>query len=208
MGLLSPAMSFDIGISFHTYPCSDEKGQFEELNRPGRIVSEPTIMLTGIDEGISVKVSTTLEGPESPKLILESILKVFPDFKMEKELEEPIFGNPISDTWKSDGLSMNNFLKMIHQQAILDTALDVMSMNLTGQRTHFEILRQASIAGKIAFNINSSQPLGGTITIELTGNNIEHWLEAATWHNGRDTIPKRVNDDRSFDDNGEPTNWI
>ena len=54
-------------------------------------------------------------------------------------------------------LSMNNFLKMIHQQAILDTALDVMSMNLTGQRTHFEILRQASIAGKIAFNINSSQ---------------------------------------------------
>mgnify|MGYP001430338564 CR=1 FL=1 len=77
-------------------------------------------------------------------------------------------------------LSLNQFLAMIHKQAILDTALDMMSINLDGNHTYFEILRQASIANKIAFNLDGQNPLGGVIKIELSGEDLPAWIEAAT----------------------------
>ena len=110
--------------------------------------------------------------------------------------------------WQNNKISINNFLQMIHKQAILDTALDVMSMNLENDKTYFEILRQASIVGKIAFNINTNIPLGGVISVELSGAGLPEWLEAATWHKGRDSIPKKIDDERTMEDDGEPSNWI
>ncbi len=169
---------------------------------------ESTILLNGIDEGINVKVTSVLEGPESPKLILESIQNVFPDFFISQEVAEPVFGKSVKQIWQNNKISINNFLQMIHKQAILDTALDVMSMNLDNDKTYFEILRQASIVGKIAFNINTNIPLGGVISVELSGAGLPEWLEAATWHKGRDSIPKKIDDERTMEDDGEPSNWI
>ena len=64
--------------------------------------------------------------------------------------------------------------------------------------TTFQILRQAAIAGKIAFNLTEKNPLGGVIEVELSGDNLESWIEAATWHKGRDTVPRRINDERTM----------
>ena len=172
-----------------------------------RNVSAPRIMLNGIDEGIRVQVSTTVSGAESPKLVLESVQNIFPDFTADG-LVEPKFGTSNNYQWKNQQISLNNFLQMIHKQAILDTALDVMGMKLKNHKTSFQLLRQASIAKKIAFNLDAGNPLGGVINVELSGDNLADWLEAATWHKGRDTVPKRINDERKMDIDGEASTWI
>jgi len=164
-------------------------------------------MLNGLDEGIKVQVSTTISGAESPELVLESVQNIFPDFTAD-DFVEPKFGISNNYQWTNKQISLNNFLQMVHKQAILDTALDVMSMNLKNQKTSFQLLRQASIAKKIAFNLEVGNPLGGVINIELSGENLADWLEAATWHKGRDTVPKRINDERKMDFDGEASTWI
>ena len=172
-----------------------------------RIVSAPRIMLNGLDEGIKVQISTTITGAESPALVLESVQNVFPDFTAD-EFTEPEFGVSTNYHWINEQISLNNFLQMVHKQAILDTALDVMSMKLENQQTSFQLLRQASIANKIAFNLEQGNPLGGVINVELRGDNLVDWLEAATWHKGRDAVPKRINDERKMEVDGEASTWI
>ena len=103
---------------------------------------------------------------------------------------------------------MNEFLILLHKQQILDTALDSMSRNLSSGDTEFQILRQAAISAKIAFNIPGENPLGGLITIRLKGKNLQDWIEAATWHKGRDSIPRSINDELAMDKSGEATTWI
>ena len=164
-------------------------------------------MLNGLDEGIEVIISTTISGAESPTLVLESVQNIFPDFTAD-EFTEPTFGVANNFQWINEQISLNNFLQMVHKQAILDTALDVMSMKLENHQTSFQLLRQASIANKIAFNLEQGNPLGGVINVELKGENLADWLEAATWHKGRDAVPKRINDERQMDLDGEASTWI
>ena len=38
-------------------------------------------------------------------------------------------------------------------------------------------------------------PLGGCFTIHLEGTGLGDWIEAVTWHNGRQEIPRQLNDD-------------
>ena len=80
-------------------------------------------------------------------------------------------------------------------------------MNLDDNTTSFQILRQAAIAGKVAFNLTEQNPLGGVIEITLSGDDLETWIEAATWHKGRDTVPRRINDDRKMQIDGEASTW-
>ena len=63
-------------------------------------------------------------------------------------MNQPSFGNPSLEL-KQENISMNNFLVLLHKQAILDTALDVLSMNIKDNSTSFEILRQASISARL-----------------------------------------------------------
>tara|TARA_B100001250_G_C19787488_1_gene784859 strand:- start:1261 stop:1776 length:516 start_codon:yes stop_codon:yes gene_type:complete len=171
-------------------------------------MSESTIMLNGVDEGITVIISTTVAGAESPNLVIQSVQNIFPDFDLCENYDEPKFGKTTSKTLRQENISMNNFLKLLHKQSILDTALDIMSMNLVDNETNFQILRQASIAGKVAFNITEKIPLGGVIDIQLSGEGLKDWIEAATWHKGRDFIPRHIDDERKMDNDGEASTWI
>ncbi len=170
-------------------------------------MTESKILLNGIDEGIMTTISSTVNGSESPQLVLTSIQNIFPEFKSNALINEPSFGNPSNYEFKQDNISLNNFLSMIRIQTILDTALDVLSMNLKDNHTSFQILRQAAIAGKIAFNLTEKNPLGGVIEVELTGDNLKAWIEAATWHKGRDTVPRKINDERTMENDGEASTW-
>lgn len=170
-------------------------------------MTESKILLNGIDEGIMTTISSSVNGPESPQLVLTSIKNIFPEFNSDAVTQEPSFGNPSNYVFRQDNISLNNFLSMIRKQAILDTALDVLSMNLKDNYTSFQILRQAAIAGKIAFNLTQKNPLGGVIEVELTGDDLETWIEAATWHKGRDTVPRKINDERTMEHDGEASTW-
>ena len=150
-------------------------------------MTESKILLNGVDEGIKIVISSLVTGAESPSMVLESIQNVFPDFVSELVTEEPTFGSPVNVLFKQ--------------------ALDMMSINLDDNHTYFEILRQASIANKIAFNLDGQNPLGGVIKIELSGEDLPAWIEAATWHKGRDVVPRKVNDERMMNVDGDASTW-
>ena len=123
-------------------------------------MTDTNILLNGVDEGLKVVISTRVSGAESPSLVIQSVQNIFPDFNSVSGIDEPSFGNPSDHHLSQENISMNTFLRLIHQQAILDTALDVMSLNLVDNYTSFEILRQASMVNKIAFNLLNQNPLG------------------------------------------------
>ena len=164
------------------------------------------LKLTGIDEGLSVLVSTKLSGADEPELVLDAVLRIFPEFTCGLP-NKPIFPSLQDDILAAEGVSLGEFLDTIHKQAILDTSLDFMSANLDDTGTVFQISRQAAMAGKVAFPLPGDNPLGGVITVEIGGENLEDWLEAATWHRGREDIPRRIGDEFTMDDKGEAVTW-
>ena len=166
----------------------------------------PRLRLTAIDEGYSVVVSTKLSGADSPGIVLDALLKLFPDFTCGLP-EEPAFPSNQDDVLAAEGVSLATFLDAIHNQSILDTSLDFMSANLDAGGTIFHISRQAAMAGKVAFPLPDDNPLGGVITIEIGGENLGDWLEAATWHSGRENIPRRIGDEFTMDADGEAVIW-
>ena len=52
----------------------------------------------------------------------------------------------------------------------------------------FFIYQDKRNGGKVAFPLPGDNPLGGVITVEIEGENLGDWLEAATWHSGRENI--------------------
>lgn len=165
------------------------------------------IRLTGIDEGIDCTVSTRLRGADSPTKTVLALQTLFPDAELPDGLQEPAFGVPqnILLRWEKQG--MNTFLDALHQQRILDTALDAMSRNLENHTTTFTIARQAAAAGKVAFPIPDEHPVGGAFEVHLTGQGLGDWLEAATWHPGRAQVPRSIGDERSMTEDGEASTW-
>ena len=110
----------------------------------------PRLRLTAIDEGYSVVVSTKLSGADSPGIVLDALLKLFPDFTCGLP-EEPAFPSNQDDVLAAEGVSLATFLDAIHNQSILDTSLDFMSANLDAGGTIFHISRQAAMAVKLPF---------------------------------------------------------
>jgi len=168
----------------------------------------PILKLNGKDEGIEVTVESILSGADSPEKVADCITNIFPGFNKGSQLNHPELGNANQQIIRDENLSINEFLMLLHKQQILDTALDYMSRELSSNKTKFEILRQAAMTGKISFNIPGEKPLGGLITIRLEGKNLKDWIEAATWHKGRDSIPRSINDELAMHDSGEASTWI
>ena len=166
----------------------------------------PRLKLTGVDEGLSVLISTKITGADDPKLVLDAILTLFPEFTCGLP-EGPKFPTEQDDVLASEGVPLDTFLNAIHKQSILDTSLDFMSANLDSSGTIFQISRQAAMEGKVAFPLPSDTPLGGVITVEIGGENLDDWVEAATWHSGRENIPRSVGDEFTMDNDGEAVTW-
>ena len=166
----------------------------------------PRLKLTAIDEGYNVVVSSRLLGADDPQIVHDAILQLFPDFTCGLP-ENPKFPSDQDDILASDNISMQTFLEAIHKQLILDTALDYMSANLDENGTVFHISRQAAMAGKVAFPLPGENPLGGLITIEIEGDNLADWLEAATWHSGRENIPRKIGVEFSMLSDGDASTW-
>lgn len=166
----------------------------------------PRLKLTGVDEGLSVLVSTKITGADNPELVMDAILKIFPEFTCGLP-SSPRFPTEQDDVLACEGVPLDSFLNLLHTQSILDTSLDFMSVNLDASGTIFHISRQAALAGKVAFPLPGDKTLGGVITVEIGGENLEDWLEAATWHGGRENIPRKVGDEFTMDQKGEAVTW-
>jgi predicted RNA binding protein with dsRBD fold (UPF0201 family) len=82
-----------------------------------------------------------------------------------------------------------------------------MGRNMKDNTTQFSLTRQAAIVGKVAFPLPDETPLGGTIDVHLTAPNLLDWLHAATWHKGRDHVPRTLDDERAMAKDGEASTW-
>ncbi len=166
------------------------------------------LRLTGTGEGFSTKITTALAGVDSPQKVLDALQMLFPEASRETMDSEPTMGQPSNTTWTFEDVSLGVFLQQLHEQRILDTALDTMSMEMSEDTTTFSIARQAAVAGKIAFPIPGDDPVGGVFQITVSGSGLEDWLQAATWHAGRSQVPRHINDERSMEQDGEATTWV
>lgn len=166
------------------------------------------LRLTGTGEGFSTSVRTVLTGADSPEKVVTALQQIFPDAVMDQLPGEPSFGQASNATWSFVDVSLATFLNQLHEQRILDTALDAMSLGMNDSSTTFQISRVAALAGKIAFPIPGDRPLGGVFEVSIVGDGLADWLQAATWHSGRSQIPRHINDDHSMSEDGEATTWV
>ena len=174
----------------------------------GEFMQEPMLRLNGVNENLRILIETELRGADSPEKVKQAVLSIFPEFPIDNKSEEPTLGGASNETWSAEQVSLETFLKLLHDYRILDTALDAMTVGFDGQKTQFHLLRQAAIAGKVAFPLPNEHPLGGVITITLEGEHLGDWIEAATWHKGRDIAPRSIKDDNAMGDDGEAATWL
>ena len=155
-----------------------------------------------------IKVSTKIQPHEDAERVFHSINNIFPDWKPDnipKKEQYPTKRSALLVTGFSNSLDF--FMKSVVSERILDTAFDVMTMEINVNKTCFSISRQAAIRGKVSFVIDD-RPLGGTMEIVVERDNLEIWLEDLTWHPGREYIPRQVKDDLAMGRSGEPTEWF
>ena len=166
------------------------------------------LRLTGIGEGFATRLTTELVGADSPVKVLEALQALFPDANKPELDAEPTLGSPVNATWTFDDLSLGVFLNQLHEQRILDTALDAMSARLEKDTTTFRVSRQAAMGGKVAFPIPGDEPLGGVFAITVSGPGLGDWLQAATWHPGRAQVPRNIDDEHAMRQDGDATTWV
>ncbi|MDP6857206.1 MAG: hypothetical protein QGH13_06720, partial [Candidatus Thalassarchaeaceae archaeon] len=117
----------------------------------------------------------------------------------------PIMRDSEEISGKAD--SLDNLISILRENRVLDTALDAMAMRADEEGTIFSLSRQSASIGKASFVLEES-PLGGTMEISLNGRDIVLWLEQATWHKGRDIVPREVGDELSMTETGEAAEWF
>jgi predicted RNA binding protein with dsRBD fold (UPF0201 family) len=159
----------------------------------------------GRDEGIEVSLKTELRPGDDAVNIAAAIHSLFPDASV-KEFSNQSFPSQQYNEIECSHLSFDIFLKQLRKQSILDTAMDAMGIHLEGNQTKFNISRLAAFAGKIAFTYED-EPLGGNFEIRLEGMGLSDWIEACTWHNGRQNVPRQLHDDAAMDQTGEASTW-
>ncbi len=107
---------------------------------------------------LSIKISTKVNSFEILSKIEESIRVFFPSWK-NNEYSENIERFPtkrVEFTLIDEIDSLEIFFQKIREQKILDTAFDVLTINLKNDKTNFSISRQSALSGKISFILGGS----------------------------------------------------
>jgi|TARA_B100001113_G_scaffold200262_1_gene164067 predicted RNA binding protein with dsRBD fold (UPF0201 family) len=155
-----------------------------------------------------ILVSTVVRSHDDPNKVVDSVRSIFPEWSPKRTLEKSDF--PLrrdSEEISGNVDSLDNLLAILRDNRVLDTALDAMAMQADEEGTVFRLSRQSASIGKVSFVLEGS-PLGGTMEISLTGRDIVIWLEQATWHNGRDIVPREVGDELAMTEDGEASEWF
>ena len=155
-----------------------------------------------------ILVSTVVRSHDDPNKVVDSVRSIFPEWSPKRTLEKSDF--PLrrdSEEISGNVDSLDSLLSILRDNRVLDTALDAMAMQADEEGTVFRLSRQSASIGKVSFVLEGS-PLGGTMEISLTGRDIVIWLEQATWHNGRDIVPREVGDELAMTEDGEASEWF
>jgi len=114
----------------------------------------------------SIRVYCPIFPSEDPEKVLRAVKNIFPDMEPGTE----------SNAIAGDTASLEHFAAQIRRQRILDTARSVMMKGRRGERTVFNLNKQAAFAGKISFT--EERTILGTINVTVTADNITEFIEA------------------------------
>lgn len=159
----------------------------------------------GRNEGIEVTLRTQIRPGDDVMNVSAAIHSLFPDAVVE-DFENETFPSTRDVEIVCKHLSFETFLEQLRKQTILDTAMDAMGQQLQESKTVFQVSRLAAYAGKIAFTFDDV-PLGGCFDIHLEGVGLSDWIEACTWHSGRQNVPRKLHDLAAMDAAGDATTW-
>ena len=153
-------------------------------------------------------VSSIVRSHDDPIKVVEAVRSIFPEWGPDKALENSDF--PIrrdSEEIRGSVDSLDNLQSILRENSVLDTALDAISLLAYAGGTVFSLSRQSASIGKVSFDLGEN-PLGGTMEVSLAGRDIILWLEQATWHKGRDVVPREVGDELAMSETGEASEWF
>ncbi len=159
-------------------------------------------------DGPKVRIRSRVGAHESLASVIEAIKVLFPDFNPDNEVDES--GFPRENAWielHGDGGSMDRFFQALRDQRILDTGMDAMTMDSTGDSTLFRLSRQAAIVGKVGFILEGEASFGGYFEVLLESIGLMHWIEKATFHEGRNHVPRSVGDGYGMEMDGTSREW-
>ena len=155
-----------------------------------------------------ISVSTVVQPHEDPQRVVDAVQVMFPDWSPDRMPSNSGFpSGRAAEMMTGSSESLDTLLEAVRIQRVLDTALDVMSLELDGSSTGFSLSRQAALAGKVSF-VGGDRAIGGEMRIGLTGEGLAAWLEQETWHAGRDSVPRSVGDGLAMASDGEPVEWF
>jgi predicted RNA binding protein with dsRBD fold (UPF0201 family) len=156
----------------------------------------------------AITVSTIVRAHEDPKLVLESVQNIFPDWFPDSFPDSSEFPSNREDLEIiSQVHSIDKMLSILRERKVLDTAMDAMAIGIDGNGTKFNLSRQSAFASKVSFIIEEV-PLGGLIVVHIEVEDIAIWLEQQTWHSGRDFVPRSTSDDLAMTEKGDPAEWF
>lgn len=114
---------------------------------------------------VNVRIFCPVNPSESDELVLEAVLRIFPEASMSRT-DEGYEG--ISD-------NMENFSLLIRRQRILDAARSVVFGGMSGDTLEFTLNKQAASVGKVSFCPEDT--VLGAIKVCLDGENLEDIID-------------------------------
>lgn len=114
---------------------------------------------------VNVRISCPVNPSESEQLVLDAVMRIFPDASMSRT----------SKGFEGTAPSIDNFSKMVRKQMILDAARSVIIDGIRGEDSMFRLNKQAAFVGKVSFSPKNS--ILGTITVRLGDDNILDFID-------------------------------
>jgi len=104
---------------------------------------------------VNVRISCPVNPSESEQLVLDAVMRIFPDASMSRTLKG----------FEGTAPSIDNFSKLVRRQMILDAARAVIIAGIRGEDTMFRLNKQAAFVGKVSFSPKGS--VLGTIAVRI-----------------------------------------
>ncbi|MGI6471871.1 MAG: hypothetical protein ACOX1N_02225 [Candidatus Methanomethylophilaceae archaeon] len=90
---------------------------------------------------VNVRISCPVNPSESDELVLEAVLRIFPDASLSRT----------DEGYEGVADDIGNLSLLIRQQRILDAARSVVFGGMCGDTTEFTLNKQAASVGKVSF---------------------------------------------------------
>lgn len=114
----------------------------------------------------SVRISCPVNPSESEDLVLEAVMKIFPDATMERTSRGFVGIAP----------GIERFSTLVRQQRILDAARAVLIKGLSDDTTSFRLNKQVATVGKVSFATKGA--VLGTIDVRLKDDDLESYIDS------------------------------